>query len=280
MNISNGLQKLWRPIIKLFKSQRYCLGSLLFMFGEKITCYLSRCFLPICASRFIWRRLPGPLHSLRSGPSMHTRRHETKSSVYCACVPPSWTSSVWPMRTPSLERMTLSLCSSLSSYGYVCYCHMLCLEKQLSWSHIDWFLEMWNKNNSEGLHCKSMHHKDCCLLTCADVLLHIYIFMIVNRAALREVLSAANVGPSHLLLPSRQTRPACCPPFSTSIISMPAGWVGRSAIGGCSSPRLWNSLRPSTIASEAEQPPVWADCGGRSRETWRLPKQLLPLHSF
>lgn len=111
-------------------------------------------------------------------------------------------------------------------------------------------------------------------------ILHIYIFMIVIYTTLREVLSAANVGPSPHLLPSRQTRPACCPPFSTSIISMPAGWVGRSAIGGCSSPRRWNSLRPSTIASEAEQPPVWADCGGRSWETGRLPNQLLPLHSL
>lgn len=73
--------------------------------------------------------------------------------------------------------------------------------------------------------------------------------------------SALNVGPSLHLLPSRQTRPACCPLFSTSIISTPVGWVGRRAIGGCSSPRRWNSLRPSTIASEAEQPPVWADCG-------------------
>lgn len=110
--------------------------------------------------------------------------------------------------------------------------------------------------------------------------LHIYIFMTVICTALRELLSAANVSPSPHLLPSRQTRPACCPPFSTSIISMPAGWVGRSAIGGCSSPRRWNSLRPSTIASEAEQPPVWADCGGRSRETGRLPNQLLPPHSL
>lgn len=97
---------------------------------------------------------------------------------------------------------------------------------------------------------------------------------------LRELFWAPNGRPSPRLLPSRQTRPACCPPFSTSIISTPAGWVGRSAIGGCSSPRRWNSLRPSTIASEAEQPPVWADCGGRSRETGRLPNQLLPLHSF
>lgn len=91
---------------------------------------------------------------------------------------------------------------------------------------------------------------------------------------------APNGRPSPRLLPSRQTRPACCPLFSTSIISTPAGWAGRSAIGGCSSPRRWNSLRPSTIASEAEQPPVWADCGGRSRETGLLPNQLLPLHSF
>lgn len=67
--------------------------------------------------RFTWRRPPGPLHSLKSGPSMRTRRHVTKSSVYCACVPPSWTSSVWPMKTPSLEQMTLSLCLSLSSLG-------------------------------------------------------------------------------------------------------------------------------------------------------------------
>lgn len=75
------------------------------------------------------------------------------------------------------------------------------------------------------------------------------------------IFAAVNVGPSLRLLSSRQTRPACCPLFSTSIISTPVGWVGRRAIGGCSSPRRWNSLRPSTIASEAEQPPVWADCG-------------------
>lgn len=81
------------------------------------------------------------------------------------------------------------------------------------------------------------------------------------RAAVARAFPAVNVGPSLRLLPSRQTRPACCPLFSTSIISTPVGWVGRRAIGGCSSPRRWNSLRPSTIASEAEQPPVWADCG-------------------
>lgn len=94
--------------------------------------------------------------------------------------------------------------------------------------------------------------------------------------ALHGFFSAFNAGPSPHLLPSRQTRPACCPPFSTSIISTPAGWAGWSAIGGCSSPPPWNSLRPSTTASEAEQPPVWADCGGRRRETGRRPHQLLP----
>lgn len=93
--------------------------------------------------------------------------------------------------------------------------------------------------------------------------------MVTCVLLLHELVSAANVGPSLHLLPSRLTRPACCPPFSTSIISTPVGWAGRRAIGGCSSPRRWNSLRPSTIASEAEQPPVWADCGegaGRFRD--------------
>lgn len=70
--------------------------------------------------RFTWRRPPGPPRSLRSGPSTRTRRHETKCSVYCACAPPSWTSSVWPMKTLSPGRTTSSPCSSLSSSGWVC----------------------------------------------------------------------------------------------------------------------------------------------------------------
>lgn len=70
-------------------------------------------FPSVC--RYIWRRPPGPLLSLRSGPLMLTRLLEIRSSAFCACVPPSWTSSVWPMKTPSLERTTLSLYLCLSS---------------------------------------------------------------------------------------------------------------------------------------------------------------------
>lgn len=55
-------------------------------------------------------------------------------------------------------------------------------------------------------------------------IVHIYIFVfVICTGARARCFSAANVGPPPHLLPSRQTRPACCPPFSTSIISTPAG---------------------------------------------------------
>lgn len=71
--------------------------------------------LPPTVCRCTWRRPPGPLLSLRSRPLMRTRPLETRSSASCACVPPSWTSLVWPTKTLSQERTTLSLCLSLFS---------------------------------------------------------------------------------------------------------------------------------------------------------------------
>lgn len=129
MNISSDSQKLWQQIIKLFRSQRYKYIYLFFnifsvtkegRYFRGTGTLKADDFEKLPGCRFTWRKLPGLLHSPRLRASMHTRRHEIKSSVYCGCVPPSWISSVSPTRILSLEQTTLFPCSSLSLLGWVC----------------------------------------------------------------------------------------------------------------------------------------------------------------